>query len=619
MCGITGIVSPNTRLVSRERIEKATASLAHRGPEGEGFYTNPEGMVTLGHRRLCIIDLSPAASQPFSYGGRYHIVFNGELYNYIELRSTLEKKAFGFRTQSDTEVVVAAFAAWGSDCLAFFEGAYAFAIWDQEKRELFAARDRMGEKPLFFYQDGEQLVFASEMKALWEMGIPREVNRTLLYNFLSIGYTNNPSDPGEVFFQGIRKLPAASFFRYSPETGLLQQESYWQVEPVEREPVSEKEAIAQFHFLLGESTRKRLRSDVPVGTSLSGGLDSSAVVAFCGEQVSGMYAHRAFTAVFPGFERDESAPARKVSEHFGLEQTLVDPGEKDLVAVMEQLMWHQEEPIASASALAQYAVYEAAGRQGVKVLVDGQGADEILAGYHKYYPWYWLQLYREKQLGSSGELKAARALGVREPFGFSRRIAALVPELATALLESARARKAHRHPDLHRDFAFQQKRHLYYATPAHFTLNSALYFNSFVQGLEELLRLADRNSMAHGVELRLPFLDHRLVEYVFSLPASYKIHQGWTKWILRKSVEGKLPEEITWRKDKLGFEPPQEQWMRDEKVQASIRRSKEALVRNGILDPAVLRKKIQPHRAYVAESREWKYWSAGYLFLQAGL
>ena len=584
------------------------------GPESEGYYVNEEQTIALGHRRLSIIDLGPEASQPFHYMDRYQIVYNGEIYNYIEIRKQLSDKGFQFNTASDTEVILAAYAAFGKKCVHEFDGAFAFAIWDEKTGELFAARDRFGEKPFFFYYDGEQLAFASEMKALWKMGITKEVNRAMLYNFLSIDYTTNPGDPAETFYNNIYKLPAASSLHYSLQGMELQTEKYWHVYPNSNEEIKVKDAIDQFTSLLTESVRKRLRSDVAIGTSLSGGLDSSSIVSICEELITNQYTHKCFTACFPGFEKDERSFAQTVAAQFGLQHYISAFEDKDIPGLMDQVMEHQEEPFSSASPLVQYKVYQLAKHQGVTVLLDGQGADEILGGYHKYYKWYWLELFRQGELGNSGELKAAKALGIKETLGIREKIAAYFPEFSMSLLQSQKAKHSWRHPDLNEDFAFSNKRNLYYSTPAHLDLNSALFFNTFVHGLEELLRLADRNSMAHSVEVRLPFLNHQLVEFLFTLPSDFKINQGWTKWILRKSVEPKLPAAITWRKDKVGLEPPQQQWMGNSDVQSEIRKAKEVLVKEGILKSSVLQKRIQPHGSHVAENREWKYWSAAYLF-----
>jgi asparagine synthase (glutamine-hydrolysing) len=493
-----------------------------------------------------------------------------------------------------------------------FDGMFAFAIWDVKEKRLFAARDRFGEKPFFFFYDEEQLIFASEIKSFWKVGVKKTVNQAMLYNFLTIGYTTNPSDPQETFYYNIYKLPAASLLTYTLTDNQLSIEKYWQVYP-EIKSISEEDAIEQFRYLFSQSIKRRLRSDVSIGTSLSGGLDSSSIVAFCDQQNSDHYTHKCFTASFKDFERDELKYAETVAEQFRLQHTIVTIDESDVTDLMKEVMHHQEEPFSSGSVLAQYKVFQAAKQNDVTVLLDGQGADEVLAGYHKYYQWYWQELYREKKLGKSKEIEQARARGVTQSFGVKNKIAALVPEFAAGILQTRKAKKAFNHPHLEREFAFSNKQSLYYSTPANFDLNGALHYNTFVNGLEELLRLADRNSMAHAVEVRLPFLDHQLVEFLFSLPSGFKIHDGWAKWLLRKSVNELLPKEIAWRQDKVGYEPPQEKWMNNKDVQESIREGKKKLAQHGILKPSVA-EKIKPHTAYAANNQDWKYWSASFLF-----
>src|SRR5215213_6634793 len=234
MCGIAGILNRNGGLVSQAQIKQAISCLQHRGPESEGTWISEDNGVALGHRRLSIIDLSPQAAQPLKYLNRYSIIHNGELYNYPEVKKRLQQKGYAFATESDTEVIVAAYAAYGNECLREFDGMFAFAIWDEEEKKLFAARDRFGEKPFFFYYDEEQLVFASELKSLWKMGITKEVNKAMLYNFLTIGYTGNPGDPQEIFYNNIKKLPAASFLSYAASTAFLSIEKYWNVDPAVR-------------------------------------------------------------------------------------------------------------------------------------------------------------------------------------------------------------------------------------------------------------------------------------------------------------------------------------------------------------------------------------------------
>ncbi|HWI89732.1 MAG TPA: asparagine synthase (glutamine-hydrolyzing) [Flavisolibacter sp.] len=613
MCGIAGIVSKNSSLVSNDRIGAAVKCLKHRGPEGEDVWVNEESTIALGHLRLRIIDLSNEAAQPMHCFDRYTIVHNGELYNYIEIRQELLKEGYHFHSQSDTEVIVAAYDLWGNKCLQQFDGMFAFAIWDEKEKKLFAARDRFGEKPFFFFYDKEQLLFASEMKSLWSMSVRKDVNQAMLYNFLTIGYTTNPSDPQETFYQNIYKLPAACFLDFSLEDNQLQIEKYWQVYP-EVKTISEQEAIEQFRYLFMQSIKRRLRSDVSIGTSLSGGLDSSTIVAFCDQQLSDHYSHKCFTASFGDFQKDELKYAEIVANKFELEHYATEISGNETVKLMQQLMHHQEEPITTASPLAQYKVFQLAKQNGVTVLLDGQGADETLAGYHKYFRWYWQELYRNNQLKKSSEQNAAKALGIRESFGLKSKIAALYPEFAAGILQTKKSKEAFRHPDFNRGFAFLNKQSFYYATSSTFDLNGVLYYNSFVNGLEELLRLADRNSMAHAIEVRLPFLEHSLIEFLFSLPPGLKIHNGWTKWLLRKSVEDFLPKEIVWRKDKVGFEPPQKLWMEDKSVQDAIMEGKKKLVQHHVLNDFVLTKKIKPHDAYAANNWDWKYWSASYLF-----
>lgn len=613
MCGIAGIVSKNHQLASEERIQSAAQCLRHRGPEGEGVWINNDQTVAFGHLRLSIIDLSANAAQPLHYLDRYTIIHNGEIYNYIEIKKELEKSGYQFVTQSDTEVIVAAYDNWGENCLQHFDGMFAFAIWDEKEKKLFAARDRFGEKPFFFFYDEEQLLFASEIKSLWTLGVKKEMNKALLYNFLSIGYTSNPADPHETFFQNIHKLPAACFLTYSLETNKLEVKNYWQIY-IDVKPISEKEAIERFQYLFSVSVGKRLRSDVSIGTSLSGGLDSSSIVACCHKESSNHYTHKCFTASFKDFEKDELKYAKMVAKQFGLKHFIVEINENDIPGLMHKVMSHQEEPFSSASVLAQYKVFETAKQNGITVLLDGQGADETLAGYHKYYKWYWQELYRNKKLNKLKEFEAARKLGVNESFGLVNKLAALYPEFAAGILQTRKAKQAFRHPDLNQDFSFANKQNLYYSTPVTFDLNGVLYFNTFINGLEELLRLADRNSMAHAVEIRLPFLNHELVEFLFTLPPECKINTGWTKWLLRKSADEFLPKEIVWRKDKTGFEPPQKKWMENKNVQESIMEGKRKLARHQIITSLAAEKKIQPHNSYAADGRDWKYWSASFLF-----
>lgn len=592
-----------------------TDVLAHRGPDGEGLWQNDSGNVLLGHRRLSIIDLSNAGHQPMNYMNRYTVIHNGEIYNYIELKDDLKKKEYSFLSQTDTEVIAAAYDCWKDECVDYFEGMFSFAIWDEKEKVLFAARDRFGEKPFFYFFDGNHFLFASEMKALWAAGIEHRPNQKMLFNFITIGYPDNPADPQETFFENIRRLPAATILRYNTLNKKLVLEKYWDIDFEKlNKKITDQEAIEQFTDLFNTSVQRRLRSDVAIGTSLSGGLDSSSVVAAASTFAIHHSPFTAFTAVFPGFEKDESSFAKQITDKFNLQQFTCNISADDIIKDWEKLCHHQEEPFGSASIYAQYKVFELAKQHNVKVLLDGQGADETLAGYHKYYKWYWQELFRNRKLFRSKELKAAKEIGVQEKFGFENIIASYFPAFATIALENRYLLKSLRHEDLAKDFVKLQSKEAYYTTPDHFTLNGVLHFNTCTHGLEELLRYSDRNSMAHGREVRLPFLSHELVEFIFSLPAHFKIRNGWTKWLLRTSMNQKLPDEIVWRKNKVGFEPPQKQWMQHKKVQEMIMDAKNKLVKEKILQPEVLNKKIMSKAAHEADNYDWRYLSSSLLF-----
>lgn len=604
-------------MISMGRLKLMTSELGHRGPDDEGHWINDTRCVGLGALRLSIIDLSSAGSQPLHYLNRYTIVFNGEIYNHVELRSELVARGYQFRSGTDTEVITAAYDRYREKCLDHFEGMFAFAIWDEQEKKLFGARDRLGEKPFFYHYSDKAFMFASEMKALWACEVARKPNLKLLFNFLTIGYVDNPDIPEETFYEEIHKLPAASYFEYSSLYHKLEINNYWDLEQTKDHNIitSENDALEKFRDLLANSVRLRLRSDVSSGTNLSGGLDSSAIVSLCSESDSPNYSHQCFTAIFPGFDKDEKEKARIVAQHFSLEQHFAEVSGVQLLDELKEVFHYQEEPFTSASVFAQFKLYELAKEKGVKVLLDGQGADETLAGYSKYYKWYWQELFRKRRLASSKEISCARELGVKEDFTWKNKIAALSPEFASIFLEKKYILKALAHEDLEREFVTLQSKEAYYAVPDIFSLNGVLYFNTFIHGLEELLRYADRNSMAHSRELRLPFLDTKLLEFVFSLPPEYKIHKGWTKWILRKVMEGNLPDETTWRRDKIGFEPPQKQWMNLPGFHTALKQAKEILVKEKILNKSVLNKQPSAHNAYDAEGYDWRYLTASMLFL----
>ena len=558
---------------------------------------------------MSILDLSEAGAQPFHYLDRYVIIHNGEVYNYLELRDKLRKKGYRFKSQTDTEVLAAAYDCWREKCLDHFDGMFAFAIWDEKEKELFVARDRFGEKPFHFVYDNNKkiFVFASEIKALWSVGLGREFNKKMLFNFLTIGYTDNPNQPDETFYECVKKLPPACFLRIKFQNEfLIEIEKYWNIDLEKVDgSISDGHAIQRFQELFTRSVKRRLRSDVPLGTSLSGGLDSSSIAAtICKLGAPGF---QTFSAVFPGFEKNEEKYIDDIAGYFSLQSFKTDVSNEEIPQLFQKLIQCHDEPFGSASTLPQYKVFELAKQHGIKVLLDGQGADETLAGYDKYYKWYWQELFGNRRLMKSKELQKAKSLGVNETFGIKNILSSLFPDFASVFLERQYLLHALKQEDLTRDFVRFQSKEAYYTTPAMFSLNGVLYYNTCMHGLEELLRYADRNSMAHGREVRLPFLEHELVEFLFSLPSHFKIREGWTKWILRRSMESALPNQTAWRTDKTGFEPPQLSWMGLPSMREMTNEAKNKLVREKILKPEVMTKKIEPAAAYEKNNFDWRY------------
>ena len=619
MCGIAGIISntaSDTHWV-KARLQHMTDAIAHRGPDGEGFWINETGQVALGHRRLKIIDLSNDAAQPMHYSGmesydelpRYSITYNGEIYNYPELKNELELKGYQFKNHSDTEVMLAAYDCWKSECLLHFDGMFALAIWDQQTQQLFCARDRFGEKPFYFFYDDKQFVFASEMKALWAAGIPKKVCNGPLLNYITTGLLQNASRPDETFFENIFSLLPGHSSILNINTWQFEERKYWDLDKETIDTnISETEAIEKFSFLLQQSVSRRLRSDVKVGTSLSGGLDSSSIAALLHPLVAHQSPLTSFSAVFPGFEKDESKFIKEVTTQFGFENFQVTPTAEQLCDDFDKLLFHQEEPFQSLSIYAQYKVYELAKQHGTTVILDGQGADETMAGYHKYYHWYWQELLANGRLSLvKKELAAARALGVKDDWNWKNKLAAFMPgKTAKALQQKAKALQTG-YPFIHPEFLAESLGLSSIIKPEVRKLNDILYHDTCQGGLQQLLRYADRNSMAHGREVRLPFLNHELVQFVFSLPSHFKIKDGWTKWILRKTMNDILPQSIAWRKDKTGYEPPQQQWMQHKAMTEKIMLSREKLVAQQVLRPAILNQPITTAGAHETANDDFRY------------
>ena len=611
MCGIAGIISPDKSVLNYVVLKKMADSLAHRGPDGEGFWINRDYSIGFAHRRLSIIDLTAAAAQPMHYMHQYSIVYNGEIYNYIELKKELKKSGYHFNSSSDTEVILAAYDCYKERCLQYFDGMFSFAIWDEKEQTLFAARDRFGEKPFYYYYEKEIFAFASEMKALWAAGIEKVVENKMILNYISLGYVQNPANKSQTFYKNIFALPPAHYLIYDLKNDHLIIDNYWDVDKQAQIRISEEDALQTLDNLFTTAVSRRLRSDVPVGTSLSGGLDSSSIIYYIQKNLAGKTVNlKTFSAIFPGFEKDERKYIQQMASTFNLENHTTIPVAEGLVKDFEKLCYHQEEPFPSSSVYAQYKVFELAKTQNIKVLLDGQGADEVLAGYHKYIHWYLQEMVsRHKFSGTTKERQLLHKNNISFNWGIKNILAAFLPSHASIALEKKEYNKIIHNADITKHLMSYIKGREWEGIhkPVVTKLNDILYFNTMQNGLEELLRYSDRNAMAHGREVRLPFLYDEMVQFIFSLPSKFKISNGYTKSILRKMMDDKLPHNIVWRTDKIGYEPPQKQWMENPVMKDYLYEAKAKLVKEDILKPQVLAKKTKGHHAHDADNFDWRY------------
>ncbi|MFY7667993.1 MAG: asparagine synthase (glutamine-hydrolyzing) [Crocinitomicaceae bacterium] len=598
MCGIAGILSKSNPVQIRE-LKKMTDIIHHRGPDGDGHWINEMGNVGFGHRRLSIIDLSNYASQPMHFGnGRFTITFNGEIYNYLEIRQDLLQKGYTFSSNSDTEVLLALYAQKGAACLEELDGMFAFAIWDDLEKVLFCARDRFGEKPFHYaFSNDGKFVFGSEIKQLFEVGISRKCNQKILFNFFESNHVlHDPRNPQETFYQEVYRLEPAYYMIVTPDLNVVKKR-YWDLNmDSENKEISLQDAADKFYELMLQSVKLRLRSDVPVGSSLSGGLDSSTIVCLIDKlNANQTIAQKTFSARFKNFERDEGKFMQMVIDSTNVEPHFTFPDEQKFVSDFKKVCWHQEEPFSGPSVFAQWEVMKLAKQNNVTVLLDGQGADESLAGYHYFFHTYLNELKRNQSSLYERELNAYRSrhnpnygleqsISSAKQHSFEEKLKDLIRPIYRTFNPIKQEAPSGHVPDfLNQEFTsqFESEEKL----PEHTGgLKEQLYVNNCVIGLNNLLRFADRNSMAFSREMRLPFLSHQLVEFLFSLPNEFKIYDGWTKYVMRKAFEPILPNEITWRVDKIGYEPPQSRWMENKDIIDLIQNSIVELEKEGIVN-----------------------------------
>lgn len=561
MCGLVAILSPAVP-IREDLLSVMRDRLIHRGPDNGSNWIAASRRVALAHRRLSIIDTSRSADQPMvSTDGSLRLVFNGEIYNYIELRKELEPLGARFRTHSDTEVLLEALRIWGDKAILRLNGMFAFALWDERTHRMLVARDRFGEKPLFVGK-GQfgTVVFASEMKAIMAHPLmPCRVSESALGQYGTGAWYE---DGEATFFDGIERLPPAYAAWYRMDGTEERRWRYWTPDYTAiDDSIKPRQAVEQFADLLQRSVSMRLRSDVPVGSSLSGGLDSSIIVGLLArERSASSFKQNTFSACFPADPTiSEDKEIAAVVSHTGVNTFSVVPDPRRLADESALLHWHQEEPFLSASIYLQWCVARLAKDNQTVVLMDGQGADELLAGYQHYFRARQLDLLDNGQGG----------LAMRETAKFNRRLKVVSGQYQSSLrrfnasVAYSSAEVAALRTSLPAVFSYPYTVGVAPATPGsrlRRTMSEALLYN----GLPTLLRYADRNAMAFSREGRLPYLDYDLVDFCIRLPDRYLVRNGWQKWVLREAAGDSIPPKIRWRADKVGYAAPLDLWLRDE-------------------------------------------------------
>ena len=557
MCGINGIISKVEDATLKTWVEGMHHQQKHRGKDDTGvlffnnlqFSVNREEIVfvpdvAFAHQRLSVQDLSIAGHQPMlDDTKRYSIVFNGEVYNFQEVRSELEKEKVFFFSKTDTEVVLRAYIHWGTSCLHKFEGMFAFSIWDAKEQELFIARDRFGVKPFYYINKPDYFSFSSEIKGFKDLPFfTKTINTNAVHDyFINAEAERN----GLCFFEEVEELLPGHFAFFDKKTFGLKIEKWYQLVKGSETQKDLGIVSQKVKDLVHESISRRLISDVPVGACLSGGLDSSIIVASMLQQKKKPFA---FTATFDGFERDESKYAREFEEEVNWLKT--SPSVIDFKNDIEKVIWAQDIPFFSASTFIQYKVMQLVGESGIKVTLDGQGADELFGGYAKHYALLFNSYFNASQIKKAMDLRR----GANPLFCSKNQI---TKEFLKQFINKPNKYKGLFTKDL---LAGKVK----IENESYSSLNGYLREGVLGTTLKNLLRTGDRNSMIHTVEARMPFADsHELTEYALTIDPALKIKNGVGKYILREAFRGSVPESILNRKDKIGFEAPQVQWFRE--------------------------------------------------------
>jgi asparagine synthase (glutamine-hydrolysing) len=655
MCGIYGIWNRDGRPVDLHALVRATRSISHRGPDDEGYVlidtrrgealacggseTNPElGLppvesltndrfdLALGFRRLSILDLSPAGHQPMpSADRRQWIIFNGEIYNYLELRDELRTHGFEFRSGSDTEVILAAYRKWGRDCVQRFNGMWSFALWDFDRKELFVSRDRFGIKPLQYATPGRTFAFASELKALIRGGeVPFEPRRDVLVEYLALGRMPSPRR-GDTFFEGIRSLPAAHQFVVGNDT--LDVRRYWSIPADRSNGAADKALVDEYRALFDSAVKLHLRADVPTGTLLSGGLDSSSIVAtangFLEDARSGTELHGLTQETFSAIYEDQGPWNERrfidsVVAKTGVHPNFVVPTADRLWNELDQFLWHHDEPVSGTSEFAEWCVMRLVKERGITVVLVGQGADEIFGGYRPIFRTAFREQLRRGALLPAWRMAVAAGLVDGES---AARIAATetVKGAARSLLPVVARRAFERRMEstfatvaLNRGVTGEYLRAKGIGTPPapwpSARAHTVEWFEEYP--LPHNLHWSDRNSMASSVESRVPFLDYRIVEFVFGRASRLSIHDGWSKWIHRASMDDRLPDDVRWRRDKIGFATPELRWIAGSTDRLRAHFASPTPLERELLDVEAIRRQIEEPATEAGAAQLWRYTAA---------
>lgn len=564
MCGICGIFYYSGNLVNSDLLDRMTDILGHRGPDGEGRFS--ENGVGLGHRRLSIIDVSGGAQPMENEDGRIKIVFNGEIYNFLELRKELISAGHQFKTRSDTEVIVHAYEEWGKSCVRHFNGMFAFALWDERENELFIARDHLGIKPLYFIELHDRLLFASEIKALLQdPECPREVDTEALSELFTFRYVPSP----KTLFKHIRKLPPGHFMAASRNG--LNIERFWKWIPTIRRDSDEQSLSEEYCALLEDTVRIQLRSDVPLGLFLSSGVDSAALLAIMNKMST--TAINTFTIGFEGGEKtNEVDDARKLAKMFGADHSFMVIKPEDYLKYYESYLWDLEEPVGNESAAAFYFVSKITSTK-VKVALTGQGADEPWAGYDRYkgiklsacysrLPAFVTNGFAEivKKIPGRYERMKRGALSLSESdmlTRFTKVYSFFSDDMKQKLFKGLFKQQFGDNGHTSKSALQHLQRNVSHLDP----VTQMLYIDTRANLPDDLLMVGDKTSMANSLEVRVPYLDYRLIEFIESLPPTLKLKGLTGKYLHKKAMEKYLPKNIIYQKKK-GFANPVEEWFR---------------------------------------------------------